>query len=296
MYERLLAGASVRSRHVEVGAGSRVHLLEKGAGPPVVLLHGTGNPAGFLPLLNELHGVRAIACDRPGVGLSDPVDLPGDRYRESAVAWLDRLLDTLELDTTTLLGHSGGGVWALWYALAHPDRVERLVLLGVPTLPETRCPLPIRLVATPGWGGCCRGWRHPAPGRCCGWRALWARRTPSPVTRTWSTCWWPRDGTVTDRATRAEFRALVSPFALLSPSGFRRHERVRPDELRLLAVPTLVLWGERDPVGGIPVARAVTELIPDAHLEVLPTGHGPWLGLPTRTAATVTDFCCRPLR
>jgi pimeloyl-ACP methyl ester carboxylesterase len=58
VYERVLAGASVRS-YVEA-AGDRVHLLEKGAGPPVVLVHGTGNSAGFfLPLLNELEGVRA---------------------------------------------------------------------------------------------------------------------------------------------------------------------------------------------------------------------------------------------
>jgi pimeloyl-ACP methyl ester carboxylesterase len=85
----------------------------------------------------------------------------------------------------------------------------------------------------------------------------------------------------------AEFHALLSPFALLSPSGFRRRDRVRPDELRRLAMPTLVLWGERDPVGTIPVARAVTDLISDARLEVLPTGHGPWLGQPTRTAAAV---------
>ena len=59
-------------------------------GPPVVLLHGTGNSAGFfLPLLNELEGVRAMAIDLPGVGLSDPIDLPRKRYRETAVAWLD---------------------------------------------------------------------------------------------------------------------------------------------------------------------------------------------------------------
>ena len=94
VYERLLAGAPVRSRHVEMDAGNRVHLLEQGAGPPVVLLHGTGNPAGFLlPLLQELHGVRAIAPDLPGFGLSDPADLPVARYRERAVDTVHGSLD-----------------------------------------------------------------------------------------------------------------------------------------------------------------------------------------------------------
>jgi pimeloyl-ACP methyl ester carboxylesterase len=291
VYERLLAGAPVSSRHVEV-AGGRIHLLEHGAGPPVVVLHGTANPAGFLlPLLRELHGVRAIAPDRPGVGLSDPVDLPPDRYREAAVAWLDRLLDTLDLDATTLAGHSGGGVWALWYALAHPDRVKRLVLLGVPTLPQTRCPLPIRLVGTPGLGQLLSRLAPPSPKSVL--------RLASSVGEKGTLARYPdlvdllvaagRDP-ITDRAAKAEFRALISPFALLSPSGWRRRARLRPDELRRLTMPTLVLWGERDPVGSIPVARAVAELIPDARLEVLPTGHGPWLGQPTRTAATVMDF------
>ncbi|HEY7607306.1 MAG TPA: alpha/beta hydrolase, partial [Actinomycetes bacterium] len=95
---------------------------------------------------------------------------------------------------------------------------------------------------------------------------------------------------VTDRAATAEFHALLSPFALLSSSGWRRRGRVRPAELRRLAVPTLLLWGERDPVGAVPVARAVTGMIPGARLVVLPTGHGPWLGEPTRTAAPVLDL------
>jgi pimeloyl-ACP methyl ester carboxylesterase len=206
---------------VVIDPGGQAHLLEVGAGPPVVLLHGTGNSAGFfLPLLNELKGVRAMAPDLPGVGLSDPIDLPRNRYRETAVAWLDRLLDALELDTAALLGHSGGAVWALWYAL--------LVAVG---------------------------------------------RDP-----------------IADRVAKAEFRVLVSPFALLSPSGFRRRSRVRPDELRQVAMPTLVVWGEQEPLGSVSVAQAVTELIPHARLVVLPTGHGPWLGQPAQTAATVVDF------
>jgi len=295
VYERVLAGAPVRHRVVEVGPAGRVHLLEAGGetGTPVVLLHGTGNPAGFLrPLLEELHGVHAMAPDLPGVGLSDPIDLPRDRYREAAVAWLDRLLDTLELDATTLLGHSGGGAWALWYALAHPDRVRRLVLLGVPTLPGTRCPLPVRLAATPGLGRLLSRLAPPSPKGVLRFAQHVARerealaRHPDLVDLLVAA---GRDP-ITDRAAKAEFRAFVSPFALLSPSGWRRHGRVRPDDLRQLAMPTLVLWGERDPVGSIPVAQAVTELIPQARLRVLPTGHGPWLGEPRQTAAAVLDF------
>ena len=149
----MLADTSVGSSFIEVGAGSRIHLLEKGDGPPLVLLHGTTASAGFfVPLLNELDGVRALAPDRPGHGLSDPIDLPRDRFREAVVEWLDQLLDTLDVDAPALLGHSGGGIWALWYALARPDRVRRLVLIAPPALPGTRCPLPIRLMATPGLG------------------------------------------------------------------------------------------------------------------------------------------------
>ncbi len=47
VYERVLAGSTVHCRHVEVGPGNSVHLLERGAGQPVVLLHGTGTLAGF---------------------------------------------------------------------------------------------------------------------------------------------------------------------------------------------------------------------------------------------------------
>jgi pimeloyl-ACP methyl ester carboxylesterase len=292
VYERVLAGSSVRGRPVEVGAGGRAHLLEKGEGPPVVLLHGTGNSAGFLlPLLHELHGVRAIAPDLPGVGLSDPIELPADRYRETAVAWLDRLLDTLELDATTLVGHSGGGVWALWYALAHPDRVRRLVLIGPPALPKTSCPLPMRLVATPGVGAVLPRLAPPSPksvlrlASVMGEQATLARR-PDLIDLLVAL---GRDP-VTDRAAKAEIRLLVSPFALLSRSGFRGRSRVRPGELRQVAMPTLIVWGERDPLGGVSVAQAITDLIPHARLEVLPTGHGPWLGEPARTAAAIVGF------
>jgi pimeloyl-ACP methyl ester carboxylesterase len=218
--------------------------------------------------------------------LSDPIDLPQDRYREAAVAWLDRLLDTLELDTTTLLGHSGGAMWALWYALAHPDRIKRLVLLGPPAVPKTRCRLPLRLATTPVVGQLLSRLAPPSPKSILRFAHHVARekdalaRHPDLVDLLVAA---GRDP-ITDHVSKAELRVFASPF------GFRRRSRVRPEELRQLAMPTMLIWGEYEPLGGVAVARAVTDLIPHARLEVLPTGHGPWLGQPTRTAATVLEF------
>ena len=289
-YDRLLSGTAIADRTVTVPGAGRVHLLEAGVGPPVVMLHGSGLTAGFfLPLLRELHGVRVLAPDLPGAGLSDPVDLPRSRYHDVAVAWLDRLLDALGLDSAAVVGHSGGGVWALRYALAHPSRVNRLVLVGVPTLPGTRCPIPQRLMATPGLG------------------ALLSRVPPSQssalrlarVLGEGDTLAQHPDlvemfvlagrDRVSAAAFRAELRALISPYGLLTRSGWR-DPGVGPDDLRRLGVPTLVLWGDHDPLGSVRVARSVTELIPQARLQVLPTGHGPWLGEAVATAAAVGDF------
>jgi pimeloyl-ACP methyl ester carboxylesterase len=292
-YDRVLTGTSVRSRFVKLDAGGRVHLLEKGSGPKVVLLHGTGDSAGiFLPLLNEFQQVRALALDRPGNGLSDPVNLPRDGYRESAVAWLDQILDVLELDTAALLGHSGGGMWALWYALAHPERVERLILIGPPALLNTRCPLPMRLAATPRLGELLSRLLPPSPKSVLQFAHLAARegetlgRYPDLIDLMVAL----RRDPIANRVTSEELRVFVSPFALISPSGFRRRSRVQPDELRRVGVPTLVMWGEHERLGSAAVAGAATELIPHARLEVLPTGHVPWLGQPAQTAAAVTEF------
>ena len=292
MYQRILAGASVRSRDVALDAGGHVHLLEVGSGSPVLLLHGTGDAAGiFLPLLNELHGVRSIAPDLPGRGLSAPIDLPRHQYRERAVAWVDRLLDALALDNTALVGHSGGGLWALWYALAHPDRVKKLVLIGVPTLPKTRCPLPHRLIAMPGVGDALSRLVTPSPksllqfANFMGEKETLARH-PDLI-----------DLLVAGRTQPGRppgGHGRVSPVDLAGcladpvrvPSWCAR----APDELRQVAMSTLVIWGDRDPLGSVSVAQAVTDLIPHARLEVMPAGHAPWLGHPAQIATAVLDL------
>lgn len=95
---------------------------------------------------------------------------------------------------------------------------------------------------------------------------------------------------IRDQSGREEIREFASPAALLSRSGFRRRSRVRPEELHRLATPTLVIWGADEPLGSPAVARAATELMRQARLDVLPGGHAPWLGHASRTAASVVNF------
>ena len=55
-------------------------------------------------------------------------------------------------------------------------------------------------------------------------------------------------------------------------------------------MPTLMVWGEHDPLGSSSVAQAASDLIPHGQLVVLPVGHAPWLGRPAETAAAILDF------
>jgi pimeloyl-ACP methyl ester carboxylesterase len=286
VYERILADAGIGHRYIETRSGRRVHLVESGEGPPVVLLHGGGTSSmSHLPLLVHLEGVRAINVDRPGFGLSDPVRVPRERYRDGAIEFIDEVLDALGLESTALAGASGGGLWALWYALAHPERVRRLVLLtGVPLLPGTRFPAPLRVMVTPLVGD------------------LLARVKPSAkMVIRFMGAMGEKDTIVQHpelieslvaggRDPIASATALAEYRALLSPLGFRSSMRVQPDDLRSLTAPTLVIWGDRDPTGTAEVAQRTTSLIPKAQLEVPPAGHVPWLGNAERVAELLSRF------
>ncbi len=165
------------------------------------------------------------------------------------------------------------------------------MLIGVPTLPKTRCPLPHRLIAMPGVGDALSRLVPPSPksllqfANFMGEKETLARH-PDLIDLLVA----GRLNPAASRVAREEFRLLISPFALLTPSGFRRRTRVRPDELRQVTMSTLVIWGDRDPLGSVSVAQAVTNLIPRARLEVLPAGHAPWLGHPAQIAMAVLDL------
>lgn len=287
VYGRMLRAARVQGRRVPRQPGRLVHVVTAGDGAPMVHLHGTNTCAlSHLMLATRMPGTRSYLVDRPGCGLSDPDSFAPGHFREYAVGFVGDMLDALGLDATFLVGASGGGIWATWYAMAHPERVRGLVMLGsVPTLPGGRVPLPLRLAATPGVGDLMV--RVAKPGRRMLLRMMASMGEAETIVRhpdlLDSLVAGARDPVAT-QANLAELRALISPRSIRTSMRFSRAD------LRRLAVPTLMIWGDRDPVVPLVHARAVAAEIPHARLEVLPAGHVPQLGHPDRVAALLEHF------
>ena len=287
VHRRMIGGSAAAGRMIEARRGRRVHVLEAGEGSPVVFLHGSGTSAlSAVSLLEHLEGVRMIAVDRPGYGLSDPVDVPRERFREAAVEFLDETVDELGLESFALAGGSMGGTWALWYALARPERVRRLALLGsAPLLPGTRAPAPLRVMAAPVVEDLLPRLVKPS--------AKMVVRVMSSMGEGETIVRHPdlidaiaaagRDP-ISSATDRAELRAILTPL------GFRHSVRVQPSELQHLTVRTLLVWGDHDPVGTVDVAQAVASLIPDAQLDVVAAGHAVWLGDPKRISGLLCAF------
>jgi pimeloyl-ACP methyl ester carboxylesterase len=108
--------------------GARIHYVDVGAGPTVILVHGLADDVGVwgsvIPALAAKH--RVIALDQVGFGRSDK---PLLSYRVNTfVDFLDGFLNELKIDRASLVGNSLGGWVAASYTLAHPERVERIVL------------------------------------------------------------------------------------------------------------------------------------------------------------------------
>ncbi|MGH7320981.1 MAG: alpha/beta fold hydrolase, partial [Candidatus Rokuibacteriota bacterium] len=117
----------VVSKTLTVGGGS-AGFLEAGRGRPLVLIHGAaGRGTIWSPQLAGLEAVaRVLAIDLPGHGATGG---GGDSIRDYA-AWVMTFLDAAGLARVVLGGHSMGGAIAQTIALAHPDRLDGLVLIG----------------------------------------------------------------------------------------------------------------------------------------------------------------------
>lgn len=244
--------------------------------PPILLLHGIGSVNALaVPLLGALADRRVLAVDWPGHGLSGADVLPaGVGLREHAVAVLDEVLGFFQLELVDAVGHSLGGQVALYFALAHPDRLRRLVLLGAPggAFEGAHATFGMRAASVPGLGTAMLGLSTSA--RAHG-RAV-DRLLGAGVLAGYP----PEINEIGFLASqRPEFAPSVASLlrAMMTPFAARADVALTAAELAQLPVPTLIVWGADDAILAPAHGRASADAIPNATVIEVDGGHAPWL-------------------
>jgi pimeloyl-ACP methyl ester carboxylesterase len=222
--------ATPPSKFIEVD-GLRLHYRDRGVGPVVVLLHGSNSSLftweGWAAALTPHH--RVITVDLPGHGLTGPD--PHERYSAAQMAEVvDGFVRALAIDKFTLGGNSMGGNVAWHYTLAHPEKVDHLILVDSAGLPrEEPRPFALRAFGWPVFGHVAR---FVTPRFMVRKSVREVYGDPSRLD----------DDTIDryqDLMLREGNREATRQRALLGDDGLG----ARLGELR---VPTLILWGTRD--------------------------------------------------
>jgi pimeloyl-ACP methyl ester carboxylesterase len=264
--------------------GHRICFRRAGDGPLVLLVHGiTGSARHWerlLPALAERHTV--LVPDLLGHGES--AKPRGDYSLGAFASGLRDLLLALDCDRATVVGHSLGGGIAMQFAYQFPERCERLVLIDSGGLGTDVHQL-LRAAALPGSELVLplltdNRLRGVAAGAARALRRVGLDAGPDLAEMVRGL------DTLADHETRHAF--LETLRAVIGPRGQKIDAR---DRLYLAEVmPTLIIWGEYDPI--IPARHGIQahELMPGSRLELLPAGHFPHLECPFEVARIIGDF------
>lgn len=247
-------------------ADGRLRYAERGEGPPVLCVHGTPTWSFlYRRLLSELAGGwRVIAPDHLGFGTSDKPESapyrPADHARR-----LSALIDGLGLDRVVLVVHDFGGPIGLSWALDHPDRVSGLVLFNtwMWSLESDR-----RVVRASRILGGPLG------------RLLYRHLNLSP--RVLLPAAVPDRGKIPDRVWRHYRAPFPDPASREAPWVLARellgssdlYQELWDRRERLRDIPTLLLWGLRDPAFGPDALERWKRLFTRARVRAFPdAGH-----------------------
>jgi pimeloyl-ACP methyl ester carboxylesterase len=284
-YDRLEARyASADSRFVDLPGGVRMHYRDQGRpdGPVLVLVHGFGASLhtweAWVRELGDTY--RVVSLDLPGSGLTRTPE--GYRLRpDTFFQTIEQFAAARGLERFTLVGSSMGGAAAWNYALAHPERLDALVLVAAAgwrdEASEGETPLIFQLL------------NHPVG------RALLRDLDSTQLAR---------DGLLSAFADDARVTpAMVRRYTDLSRAPGRRElilARSEPtppattERLVTIRTPTLVMTGEDDAIVPAAHARRFTAAIPGAALIAYDgAGHLPQEEIAERSAPDVRAFLKR---
>jgi pimeloyl-ACP methyl ester carboxylesterase len=245
-------------------------------GTPVVFLHGVGGSSNwFTEAYKRLLGTRrVIGVDWIGFGKSDKPRL--DDAIPFHVEMLARFLDTLEIERASIVGHSMGGLVASHFAIEHPERLERLVLVapaGVREVPPDARPAIVEfwsynrvqnmdaIARRAWWETMVAGWNDSLERLL----ELHVELAESLDHREWA---------------RAGEAAIAS--ILANPIGAK---------LAQIEAPTLLIWGVDDQIVPYSNAALACDMIPNAQLVAIEgCGHLPMFEKPDEFNNAVVEF------
>jgi pimeloyl-ACP methyl ester carboxylesterase len=270
--------------------GVRFHVREQGSGDPILLLHGFPQTGAcwtqVAAKLAERH--RVIVPDLPGFGASSP---PRSYDAVSVANVLGGLMDEVGAPAATVVGHDWGGSLSFALALTHPERVSNLVVTNAPfrTLDLKRgihflaFNLPVlpelafraggeRLVAFMLRGGAAR-------------KDVFDDATIRPYAQAFA------DPKVV-RSSLGYYRTMTRRLIVRRVSGLRpRRGRPAPRAPRRIQMPTLIVWGMRDPVLTERVLSGIERDIPHARIVRLEgSGHFVPEEAPEELAVAIEEF------
>lgn len=271
-------------QHVSIH-GHDVSYRGGGSGPVVVLIHGmAGSSATWEPVMTDLtRRYTVIAPDLPGHGDSDKPR--GDYSLGAHASSIRDLLLALGHERATIVGQSFGGGVAMQLAYQHPERCERLVLVSSGGLGQ-EVSLLLRALTLPGAEHlmpiACNGRVRDAGTAVTGLLDRIGLRPAPAVAEMWRSY-----ASLSDAPTREAFHHTLR-------SVVDRHgQRINAADRMYLArdVPTLIVWGDRDPI--IPFDHGVQahEMLPGSRFEVFEgAGHFPHCEQPERFVEVLVDF------
>ncbi|MEY4926572.1 MAG: hypothetical protein RI894_1008 [Bacteroidota bacterium] len=254
-----------------------VHYRDEGAGEiPIVCLHGAFSSLhtfnGWAKNLTDTY--RLVRYDLPGFGLSGP-NHAGDYSIETHINYLAELLDILKIKECYLVGSSLGG-WVAWeFALVHPERVKKLVLIDAAGfLDAESVPTPFVMA------------RIPLAGKVM--QMVIQRETVDLFLRQV----YHNQDKITDRLIDRYYELFSrvgnqEAFVRFVNQRFKDHTR----RLRTLDIPTLVMWGEQDGWLSVRNADRFLKLLQQAEGIIYQhVGHVPMEEIPKQTAQDLREF------
>lgn len=267
------------ARHsISLSDGIRLAYVELGPrdGTPVVLIHGYTDSdldwASLVPYLSK--HFRLILPDLRGHGSSSKPECCYSRYDFAYDVKL--LLDALHVRRADIVGHSLGSIVAQTFAENWPQRTLRVILIS-----STASAAPRAANGKPqyDWTAQIRHLKEPLNPNSKFMRAWWSSPTP-----------------VDPRFLRREREnAAAIPLQVwLAVLG----QSLSPDELNDLArtlpqlkAPTLLIWGQDDPIMLPPMRRSLERALPHAKVVIFPgLGHNPFWEKPRACAAVINAF------